>query len=270
MNTSHNKHLIVDHGWTNTIRNVIGVQKKHSSVQNIAKCSSEVPKTATKMDGQVGISPISKSECKSNNFLKDVTVKSKVQDAYPSTSNIKIICVWTKALVDLPHHSNSSSVEDVSGNDSSRTKNNRLSIGEKLLSCMMDNINSDEMYLYYFKQLVEFEETNKVDGALNKDFEIIHITDYQKSNGINETCFMTHVKSKQPVSETNMKKSFKKDKNKLPHELTLKIDFVNEHSERLNLRRNMLEDWHIQCMNEELYDCFVNRLIDLEESLLIN
>ena len=81
---------------------------------------------------------------------------------------------------------------------------------------------------------------------------------------------MTHVKSKQPVSETNMKKSFKKDKNKLPHELTLKIDFVNEHSERLNLRRNMLEDWHIQCMNEELYDCFVNRLIDLEESLLIN
>jgi len=46
MNTSHNKYLIVDYGWTNTIRNAIGVQKRHCSVQNIAKCSSEVPKSA--------------------------------------------------------------------------------------------------------------------------------------------------------------------------------------------------------------------------------
>jgi hypothetical protein len=77
MNTSHNKHLIVDHGWINATRNVIGVQKRHSHMQNMKTCSSGVPKTATKMDGQVGISTISKSECKSNNFSKMIQWNQK-------------------------------------------------------------------------------------------------------------------------------------------------------------------------------------------------
>jgi hypothetical protein len=135
---------------------------------------------------------------------------------------------------------------------------------------MLDNINSDEMYLYYFKQLVEFEEIHKVDKSRSKDFEIIEITGYKKSNGINETCFLSHVQSKQTLSDTNMKNSLRTDTKQLSRELTLRINFVIEHREIINLRKDILEDWHIHCMNEELYDCFVNRLIDLEESLLIN
>ena len=270
MNTSHNKHLIVDHGWTNTIRNVIGVQKRHSDVQNMKACSSGAPKTATKMDGQVGISSISKSECKSNDFLKDDTMESKAQDEYPSTSNINTTGVRKKAVVDLSQYSDSSSVEDVNGTDSSQNRNYRLSIGEKLLSYMLDNIISDERYLFYFKQLVEFEEIHNVDKSRSKDFKIIEITGYEKPNGINETCILSHVKSKETLSETNMKTSLRTDKNQQSRELTLKINFVTENPEIINLRRDILEDWHIHCMNEELYDCFVNRLIDLEESLLIN
>ena len=82
---------------------------------------------------------------------------------------------------------------------------------------------------------------------------------------------MADVKSKKTLeNETNKKNSVKTDKNQLLHELPLSINFVIKRSERINLRKDMLEDRHVHCMNEELYDCFVNRLIDFEENLLIS
>ena len=59
MNTSHNKHLIVEYGWKNTIRNAIGVQKSNTSIENTIKGVSEVPSSLTKTDEQQGISCIS-------------------------------------------------------------------------------------------------------------------------------------------------------------------------------------------------------------------
>ena len=59
-----------------------------------------------------------------------------------------------------------------------------------------------------------------------------------------------------------------KSKTNAPEELILNVPFAFTLSDRTQLRREALGDFQIHCNNDELYDKFLKRLIDLEESLI--
>ena len=80
-------------------------------------------------------------------------------------------------------------------------------------------------------------------------------------------------KSNTLINVTNdtvsMKENIKESKNKTLEEITLNVGFTLELHNRIQLRQAVLEEFEIYCYDKELYDIFINRLIDFEESLII-
>ena len=165
MNTSHNKNLLIDDGWWNTIRNTIGT----SLYSLTSKC-----KRPNKETSETKVYVISKSEllehAEPNN---EATV---IVEEQPSTSctnptfrnklkEQKNIAVATKQ---------SSETDDDS---LALEKSYRISVGEEILKHMKININEEKSYLYYLRQLSRFEELLREKGAIVEDFQIEHISE---------------------------------------------------------------------------------------------
>ena len=129
---------------------------------------------------------------------------------------------------------------------------------------MVINLSNEEGYLYYFRQLIQFEETLKREKPCHNGFELVHITDVQgpKNGRIKES-------NTQPKDKALLGKVKNKSKNTpAPQMMTLQVNFVGKFSDRIAMRRNILENLNIYCNDEELYDMFLDRLLNFEESLI--
>ena len=136
---------------------------------------------------------------------------------------------------------------------------------------MVLQISNEDAYLHYFKQLIELDNlANKSKTDKLQKFEITpfgkkHTTKMCKTKKSNT---IKNVKNNTvPVKE--LIKEPRSSKNKTLEEITLKVDFTLELNARIQLRRTMLDEFEIYCYDKELYDSFINRLIEFEESLLI-
>ena len=167
----------------------------------------------------------------------------------PSTSKI---CSGSKQVGEGGSASRTSSSEP-------DLKSYRRSIGEKIIAHMLSNIENEEAYLHYFRQLAIFEEgLNQQDES--NIFEIVHFNYNQK-------------KRKRPVKSSNKNLDreavqLAKSKNTRPQIVELKVNLTGQQVDRVAIRRDALEKFYDPNFNDDLYEEFLDRLIALEESLI--
>ena len=81
---------------------------------------------------------------------------------------------------------------------------------------------------------------------------------------------LDHSKSKRSKSSKNIKgtSSTKNARSRPSREVPLNINFVVNLIERIKQRREILEDFLINCGDELAYDSYFNKLVSLEEKLI--
>ena len=140
-------------------------------------------------------------------------------------------------------------------------KSYRRSKGETIIYYMISNVENEDAYLHYFKQLISFEEgLNKQVGSDILDIE--HFNYNQNTR-----------KGKVKRSNTNLRNetaSFANSKHMRQESLELRVNFVGKQVDRIAMRRDILENVYDQDNDDELYDEFLDQLIVLEESFIEN
>ena len=303
MNTSYNKDRVIESGWKIVIFNAIAGtfrciskpenmesiqtvfqklegndEKKEAidlkSLPNIpdssisnntssTSCSSNVPSQSANQDIFVISSPDydmfqTSSQCCSIK-LKDLEkIKSQNRRSKIESKN-QDQRILSKSL---------SADSELSVTDSCQRKSYRVMIGEKIITEMRAKLDDEEAYLYYFRQLVEFEEMiQKVDFYVEKKFEIqpyvtFPIVTYSKIKNANTP---SHQGDGQNCKITRRKS------------IARKVGFDHSQQEsmfseqglmRMQLRRDVLSNFSIFLNDEEHFDNFVNTFIEFEEDLI--
>ena len=128
---------------------------------------------------------------------------------------------------------------------------------------MWDNLKNEEAYHHYFQQLLELEDGVK-NGKIKDftDFRILPFSETSKNLG--------HSKSKSSKSSKNTKttSSSKNVKSHPSREVPLNINFVVSLIERTKQRREILDDFLINCGDELAYESYFKKLVSLEERLI--
>ena len=268
MNTSHNKNLVADEGWWNTIRNTFGLSENSvsSSHQNGALNITMAKRIDTKSFQMSNPSAsgttlnvnhrktffavtnekILDDEGTNNVFsvseTTNFTPTSKPNyinplnglDQVPSTSNRKKDTSEQEIVLDVCqlHQSIKRTTPDSDDEILDIPKKSpRLSIGEKILANMVSTINNEVVYIHYLNQLSILEEEFKTHYRAPNEFEISH------------------------VGETAIAKN-------------LILNLVGKSLDRIEERKKMLKGLEVHCSEEERYDTFLSDLFDLEESFI--
>ena len=309
MNTSYNKSRIVDDGWKPVIFNCVAAQfscifphrstrisqrlqtsngpslakKKNTNTKDIQRIldrpstSNQIDhpiakiKNRNQVDGkeQPNISIISKLEVEIHSSDDMSTQNQQKSDPAQSTSSTnKIIPGRSNETLLVRNISYDSESDD---GDKPHRKSYRLRMGEEILRNMLININNEESYLHYFRQLIDFENSVKCceDGNLDR-FTIIPFSSSNdtkqcqiKASGV---CQMNNTASGRRKS-TDMRRS----KNKPSEEIILKCKFsVEPLIDRIELRQGILQPFQMHCDDKESYEDFINTIFNFEESLIDN
>ena len=284
MNTSYNKDRVVDDGWKTVILNSVKsffryfaklFQRDEKDEQDseektrskTIRAENEQPEQAKKSNFQErDISIISMEDDSNVLDLKlpgSVTWNRPVLEA-PNTSKGKYSAQKAKDKIILSQSSTDSDSEDFKV---TTTKSHRLRKGESLLSEMWNNVNNEEAYSHYFKQLLELEyPSNKTSSSHYKDF---NVAPFHQCNYITKKYEPKHSKKCQqtngsPITCTNDLKNGRFE------ETPLNVNFVVNAKERQKQRKSRLERFLKNCDGENDYDDFIKVLISFEEELIAN
>ena len=267
MNTSQNKNRIIELGWKNVLKNIIGLfnnsvesSENTETVDNAAgkeKSIKEKPKLIT-----VNHTDIANS--KSCNLATQTSLNES------SISNVQVAgetSGYKSKNTEAPRH-----VElDV---NSLEYQSQNGDISHLLLSKMMTTGNDEENYLVYFKKFIAHYDSWKrgnvvTDIELEDEFlsTLKQSNKYTNQNSGN-TCKITRrtvsqdVVSEQAAEPSNGESNFTGN-NRL-------INLKGEQEDRVSMRREILEDISSVCpsKNKETYENLIETLIDLEEGFL--
>ena len=268
MNTSHNKNLVADEGWWNTIRNTLGLSKisvststqngsSNSSVNNRTSTKSiQLPKPRVIVKNSTSklqtFSPVIEKKQESGNedtrtvFVISAATKcvpipkqtyvnpSSYSSQLPSTSKMHIDETENGMILDTCYLHQSfdrmtfDSEDEILG---APRKSRRLCIGEEILTNMKTNVNNEIIYVHYLNQLSIFEEDFKNQNAVSNVFEITHIRD-------------------------------------LPFTTNLILNLVGTSLERIEERKKIFQGLEAHFREDEIYNNFLSLLFDLEESFI--
>ena len=283
MNTSHNKERIVDDGLWVTVKNAVrfpidvktcigrSQQSFESNVENNTKDtitretfvnSSDENEQKARIFTQKEILSISKAQNKSK-INQDCNLLSIPDDIIPSTSkginnsNRKERRLgWSKSM-----HSESET-ESIDICDSQC----HLITRKEILHHMVKNIDYEEHYLHYFFQLIQYEEKIRDDDT--NDFYIEHMNDsqYRKLNKELNECtrqILLSVTDLEPRCYNRHKLPLRKNYSGIQYSSSDIVD-------RIEARKVVLTNYHLQCDNEQDYETYLTKLIDFEENLADN
>ena len=284
MNTSHNKRLIIDDGMATVVRNalrppvdyfkqiIVGFYYRiHMNVvsprgdENVSKIVKvETSSKITEKHDQKktsGVYVISSSEC-SSSFAKDNMPNVPLECASTS-KGITYIEEGIKRNF-LARQSSESSLVNDSGVFQVEY---RFSFRKKILSYMTQNVSSEEVYLHYFVQMIDFEEKVKDKDAFSLHLEIMpHISDKLTPAGKST---MTKVKGKNKVClDEDKSKDFSMSQPATNVIAILKKNTRGSFSQRMEMRRTMLKDYSDHCNDEKSYQKYLTKLIDFEEGVI--
>ena len=295
MNTSHNKNLLTEDGWWNTIRNAVGffgnfdgatprpivprLETPKSSLQlrQLQQELSHGDVQVTSMSNTSSLMVNSKPPCKQN-ANPNIFLISKPENIQQHNSR-KSHCI-TGALAstrekvlnfeDSRKEPKRPIMKQTSSSDEENQTpqtNHHLYLGEKIMCNMLIYIDNEDEYLHYLKQLAHLEETFN-QGAFQNDFEIVHLSDLP-------TPKMGNVKHSTPKPKYNVPEKIEisgpinKSKNISKQMVILNIEFIGQLAVRIEKRKRLLEHFQTNCRNEDSYKTFTNRIFDFEESLII-
>ena len=124
---------------------------------------------------------------------------------------------------------------------------------------MLSNIENEDAYLHYFRQLAIFEEDlNHQDESII--FEIKHFNYNQnKRKGIVKRSNKNL--DREAVQLAN-------SKNTRPEIIELKVNLAGKQVDRIAIRRDALQNLYDHNNDDDLYEEFLDKLIAFEESLI--
>ena len=133
---------------------------------------------------------------------------------------------------------------------------------------MLEQLNDENAYLHYFKQLVDFEDyAQKQDLHRYKMFQVLPYITFQ-------TADKSKIKNNYiPINESSIQNQIQSRKQRNYEKVTSSEFHSNpEFSEqglmRMQLRRDMIKNYTIFLSNEEQFGNFIDSLIEFEEGLI--
>ena len=273
MNTSFNKDRIIDDGWKSVILN---------SLKSVFKCFYKFWSSGEERNSDAEAQAEEQSmktrrarSIKKDNLNQSVSIKPepdisiislegrmKDNDLGPSTSDGK------QADPDGYRNIIESQASIDSDEDSNKLTNNkcsRLKKGENILSSMWYNLNDEEVYIHYFKQLVDLEypsEENMVEH-----YDNFQLTPYSKMPNRDKACGTKRSHANQNTKKPSRKLIKHSDPSRA-EEVILNVNFLVDWNERKVERKTLLEDFSKNCEDEISYQRIVNKLISFEENLI--
>ena len=298
MNTSYNKNLIAEQGWKTVLLNPFVIV--HSCFSNptsfeleprLVKVANEANKDVTaERDKTIKPSkakPISKVSHNNRNsninndnrvFIisnkkldkSEMKVDSNLEvedlDDIPSTSRNKNNSDSQSQLKKLRAKSSSSDSEP-----ENYTKSYRLKIGESILNNMVKHTNDENSYLHYFYQLVEFENMLKNEPLDQRnEFEIMPPPNFNKRNVSKIKRSTTEIHHSKEIQRRKTSDSFENKhiaRDRQISSLNVNSDVIFYREIRTQLRCDTLNNFERYCEDENKYDDFLIRLIEVEEEL---
>ena len=297
MNTSHNKRLVTDEGWWNTIRNTLRLPdisdtsdqngtsisiiydvKKHNNKRHSDRAlalRSGKSKNHSAFESQKSsdeIYSISKSielECETENeylssALNVYSVPSTSKNSRMVTDQIE------ERIVDAFMLRQSIQRKEAYDSDEDCPKNprksQRICIGEKILKDMTKNIHNEAVYVHYLNQLSIFEDGCRKKTKFCNEFQVVHFNEVAPRK-------INSIKNPKKQSKVNQRHMNEKGKSHSVPSSTLRdrmihIDLVQKSLDIIEMRKSWLDDFEQYCCDEDTYNNFLNMLFDFEENLL--
>ena len=297
MNTSHNKNLLIDEGWMNTIRNVLGPLTETILIglqallryANILRLSILNKRNRTKQEGTVNDEqgkqnakdakdPLHPTQNESRScgdqgsYIYMITHFEESNLVQEQLAHIpeEEPCTYSAVLMFNGEQKGAKVAEDNhSGEDDNSDddrnichRNYRLFFAEKILSLITINIDNEDAYLHYINQLVQLEDANNDKNFVLPEFQITHFTTTPapKQGNIKSSC----QQAKKLQNTASYGKTKILEEQKIEWESKLRGSF----SERLNKRKTALKNCHEYCNDDDSFDMFLKKLFDFEESLV--
>ena len=283
MNTSHNKKRIIDDGLVSVLRNLLRPPVDFNTIRT--SICNPLYLNVHNLTGNVQVSKIVESEtsskptekpCQKNtlgvyvisnsgdsSFVKD-NIPNVPLECASSSKGITHIEEGIKRNILSRKYSSESSLVNENG---AFLEESRISVGKKILSYMTENVSIEEVYLHFLVQIIDFEEKFKDKDASLLQFEIVppisgELKDVEKSTktkrkGRHRT-FLAEDKSK----------FFNKSEAVASSKSIQKKNLNGSLSQRMEMRREMLADFSDHCNNEESYEKYLAKIIDLEEGMI--
>jgi hypothetical protein len=141
---------------------------------------------------------------------------------------------------------------------------------QEILSRMLIHINDEDIYLHYFRQLVDLDHAFK--GCTNmspnsiENFEIIPFeNNIPRQIGIIKRSNQLDPLNIAPLQEARKTKC---KNTTIERTHVTHFHFIVKISDRTKMRRKLLEEFNFKCNNNNVYDDFFNSLVDAEENLI--
>ena len=268
MNTSENKNRIVELGWKNVLKNIVGIcnntvgNSENTATETNGVRDSNIEKEAKEQSRRRSNTPRDKIVSTPSHFLP---VKNPIASAIPNVSLNGEYSGYKKDDLERPSNStlNANALDE-----RAHTHN----ISQTLISEMMQSGKDEKRYMIYFKKFAAFQESRKR-GKIISDIELEDqflpdIEQSKKYTRKNSRVKGAHNKSTVlqiavlEVNTLNEEETFKSNDLKLKGELnnrvSLRTEILREISSVLFAKQN------------EQYDNLIENLIDLEESFVMD
>ena len=286
MNTSYNKERIIEDGWKIVIINSIsGMFCCLPKVENSAEKSGHRSKNKTiYMTTSADIELKDFSNAPNSSTTPKTSTETCPNEEQDQPTRPDIFVISNPSFDTLPSASTSNnllssnnkisplsrdqSIDSESESSVRIPKSYRVKIGEKIMTKMLEQLNDENAYLHYFKQLVEFEELlSQADFNADKKFKIQPFVQLPT---------LKHFKTKYVNADTHKMKTDHGKPDETENNLrTVTIDPIqlnSYHSSdyliKMQLRRAILKQFPMFVSDEKLFVSFVNSLIEFEEGLV--
>ena len=243
MNTSHNKNRIVELGWKNVLMNIIG--RPDNSVEPNEEMGND------KHESQAS------------------KLKKKRKSSMPPTVNNKtyISVISSNAL-------QSNLLKDDSPSQSTSYEKRYVPEDQvkHIISSMIRCANDEEIYIEYFKKLVDFQDCRKKGTVYS---------DVAKEDIFSCACSPTNHSSRKPSRRKGnysgtlrTQRSVQKDRNIICNKQPLDTNSVNrlglkgQLKYRVTMRTEILKRLNDSSFKEDTHHNFIEKLIDLEETFV--
>ena len=291
MNTSHNKNRVIEHGWKNVFKNIVGYKNTKISPQNSCRSSISASSQSTtdnsKRKQRINIFAIStqkdnKSEVKSFSdprCLSPVASSSKSQfwadppQCKRSDSSLSP-CDSVNPAAQICDRETCRCNSLILTAEGLNLKDKKQELSLKLIHKMSENKGDEEKYLEYFKRLISFEEFCKDKESIDLD-ELQNEILIPQNDSFKIIC--KHVKSKgreEKVEKKTKKAGTKSDissEGNKESETTVKNTKSAKEgpkTERIVMRTEILNNLSTCYVKDTTYDSLMNELIDIEESFI--
>ena len=281
MNTAHNKDRVVDEGLMNIIRNALHVPFDLTIFNNLF--CDRLRENRIAVDGEVvaedtetskkrtDVSTITQTDEQINAAKTDIAIilengssmsKNETNLEDPSTSAGVYETVGGNSFMRASMtDSEEESINQAEENDHS------FSVKKQLLDYMKVNVNSEEHYIHYFLQLIDYESKFKDKSYKENKYAMISIEQDEE------------FQDKKALTVKSRNSNNSKLKSKTSHDRCGQNQFLSSRAALLSAEKKFelalnrlrrLEDIEEHCNNGEKFKKFLNDLIDFEEGLIEN